>query len=165
MKSRMPMQYWNQPSNDLAIAHPLNSANSVSGYIRVSRNNKVVYLHRLIWEELVGPIPAGYAIDHINGIRTDCRLSNMRCVKWVTNLRNSAIRSDNTSGITGVSFWAAGNAWRAVVYDPVTGKQRGKTFSIIKWADMAFNMACDARGDMLQELNDRGAGYTSRHGK
>lgn len=165
MKDRMPMGYWNQSPKDLAVNHPKEAANSASGYIRVSRNNVIHYLHRWLWEQLIGPIPAGYTIDHINGKRTDCQLTNMRCVEWVYNLRNASMRVDNTSGVTGVSFWSAGNAWRAVVYDPITGKQKCKTFSLAKWKDMAFTMACDAREDMIQELNERGAGYTERHGK
>lgn len=166
MKDRMPMGYWNRPAQDLAITHPTDAANSASGYIRISRDNKVEYLHRWLWEELVGPIPLDHEIDHENGIRTDCALSNLRCVPQIVNLRNSKKRTDNTSGVTGVSFWTAGNAWRAVVIDNITGKQRCKTFSVAKYGDlMAFDLACDAREAMINQLNQQGAGYTGRHGK
>lgn len=161
----MPMGYWGKTSEELAIVHPINSFNTESGYIRVSRNNVVDYLHRVLWEDLVGPIPAGHTIDHKNGIRTDCRLTNLRCVTRAVNQRNTSKRSDNTSGVTGVSYWAAHKAWRAVVIDMVTGKQKIKTFGISKWGDLAFDMACDARAEMLNKLRDQGAEYTERHGK
>ena len=45
--------------------------------------------HRLIWEEAYGPIPSGMQIDHINGIRTDNRLENLRLA---TNQQNSSNR-------------------------------------------------------------------------
>jgi hypothetical protein len=166
MKDRMPMGYWGQSATDLAITHPPEAANSASGYIRVSRNNVVVYLHRWLWEQLVGPIPLGHQIDHENGIRTDCLISNLRCAPQVFNLRNSKKRSDNTSGVAGVSFWNTYQAWRAVVIDPVTKKQKSKTFSVsIHGNEMAFDLACDAREQMIEALNQQGAGYTTRHGK
>lgn len=166
MKARAPMYHWNKSARELATCHSPDDVNSVAGYIRISRNNKVLYLHRWLWEELVGPIPVGHTIDHKNGIKHDCRLVNLRCVPEVINLRNSSMRSDNTSGVTGVSFWASGNAWRAVAYHHTAKKQRCKTFSVLKYGDeMAFIMACDARQDMVEELNQQGAGYTARHGK
>jgi hypothetical protein len=166
LKDRMPFGYWNRSALELAIDHPPEAANSASGYIRVSRENKVDYLHRWLWEEFHGPIPVGHRVDHENGKRTDCRLLNLRCGLPVLNYRNMGMRSDNTSGVTGVSFWRAGNAWRASVTDHVTGKHRCKTFSIKKYGDeMAFDMACDARADMIEDMNNQGAGYTARHGK
>lgn len=105
MKERMPMGYWNKSVDELAIAHPLEAANSATGYIRISRGNKILYLHRWLWEMRHGPIPAGYTVDHINGIRTDCRWCNLRCVPTVINLRNSTKRSDNTSGVTLVCLY------------------------------------------------------------
>lgn len=165
MKDRMPMAYWDKPTIDLAITHPPEAANSVSGYIRVSRNNVVVYLHRWIWEQLKGPIPIGHEIDHRNKIKTDCELDNLRCIKQEFNLRNQSKRSDNTSGITGVSVWR-NRFWRAVTYGHITHKQKCKVFSIIKYGyTTAFYMAIDARNDMIEELNLNGAGYSPHHGE
>lgn len=168
IKDRMPMGYWNRPIAELAVAHPLEAANSVSGYIRISRGNKVHYLHRWLWEQRNGVIPEGYTIDHINGIRTDCRWVNMRCIPWAVNLRNSAKRSDNKSGVTGVSLWKSpkGEFWRATCTNNLTKKQKCKVFSINKYGyDFAFELACDARADMIEDLNQQGAGYTDRHGQ
>jgi hypothetical protein len=164
MKQRRPKGFWNQPAETLAQSYPASDANSAAGYIRISRDNEVIYLHRWLWEKLVGPIPQGHQIDHINGIRTDCRLSNLRCIPQQDNLRNATQRSTNKSGVTGVSFWSTGNAWRSVTYCPNTGKQKIKTFSIAKYGnEKAFDLACAARTEAMNDLIAMGA-YTQRHG-
>lgn len=164
MKTRKPMMYWNQDASVLAQTYPESDANTAGGYIRVSRNNKIVYLHRWLWEQLVGPIPHGYTVDHINGIPTDNRLDNLRAVPVRTNLRNSKKRTDNKSGVAGVSRWSAGNAWRASIHDPVTLKQKFTTFSITKYGEQtAFELACKAREEAMNAFVKAGI-YTDRHG-
>ena len=48
----------------------------------------MVYVHRLVWETFNGVIPDGYQIDHINTIRDDNRLENLRCVTRKDNMNN-----------------------------------------------------------------------------
>ena len=50
--------------------------------------NKLILLHRLMWETFVGKIPKGYEIDHIDGDRTNNRLDNLRCVTHQENCNN-----------------------------------------------------------------------------
>lgn len=165
MKKRRPMGYWNKPVAQLAKRYPASDANSPTGYIRVSRNNKLAYLHRLVWEELVGPIPPGMQIDHINRCRTDNRLSNLRLVSITENRRNMTKRSDNQTGVTGVSYWEAGGAYRAVVGHYPNGSSKFKTFSINKYGEQgAFSRACEAREAALATLS-KTEGYTHDHGK
>ena len=117
-------------------------------------------MHRWIWEQLVGPIPTGYEIDHENGIRTDNRLSNLRAIPKKDQRRNAAKRSDNASGVQGVSFWSTGNAWRAVAYDQ-QGKQIITTFSAKKYGnEEAFRLACEKRKEMETRY-----GYHPNHGR
>jgi hypothetical protein len=40
-------------------------ATTDKGYGRFWLNGKFVYPHRFIWEQLVGPIPDGYQLDHL----------------------------------------------------------------------------------------------------
>lgn len=49
------------------------------GYLRVRGADKVWlgFLHRIIWEQLVGPIPEGFCVHHSNFIPTDNRIENM----------------------------------------------------------------------------------------
>jgi hypothetical protein len=54
-------------------------------------------------------------IDHINGVRDDNRVSNLRVVSNMENQRNASRRSDNTSGITGVSWYKKSSKWKATI--------------------------------------------------
>lgn len=44
--------------------------------------------HRVIWYYFNGEIPEGMEIDHINGIRDDNRLENLRLVTHTENVNN-----------------------------------------------------------------------------
>jgi len=72
-------------------------------YIHIGNN----LAHRLIWEYVNGSIPDGYFIDHINGIRNDNRIENLRLVTTAENSQNrQTTNSNNRSGakIPGVSY-------------------------------------------------------------
>ncbi len=71
------------------------------GYLRARIDNKERVLHRLAWLYMYGEFPKGQ-IDHINHIRDDNRISNLRDVCNMENHRNRAASVFNTSGFTGV---------------------------------------------------------------
>lgn len=165
--TRKAMNHWAGTAQDLAQCYPASDANGADGYIRISRNNQVVYMHRWIWEQMMGPIPTDYEIDHINGIRTDNRIDNLRCIPQAAQKRNLKKRDDNTSGVLGVTRWTTKRRgdqvvemWRAVATNP-QGKQVIKTFSIKKYGeDEAFRLACAAREQMSKDFN-----YHPNHGR
>lgn len=68
--------------------------------------------HRVAWLLTHGVWPEG-EIDHINGVRTDNRLANLRDVSITINRRNCKLRSDNKSGVSGVNWNKAYGKWRA----------------------------------------------------
>jgi hypothetical protein len=76
---------------------------SSNGYARVGFDGKRYGAHRICWAMAHGYWPT-LDIDHINGIRTDNRLCNLRHVDRSTNLENiRAAKSNNkSSGILGV---------------------------------------------------------------
>ena len=51
-----------------------------NGYLQCTLFRKRFYIHRLVYEAWVSNIPKGCDIDHINGIKTDNRVSNLRVV-------------------------------------------------------------------------------------
>lgn len=73
-----------------------------TGYKRGAVFNKIILAHRAAWAIYYGVLPEGQ-IDHINGIRSDNRISNLRDVSVQGNCRNAGLRRDNTSGVSGVS--------------------------------------------------------------
>lgn len=83
-----------------------------NGYRRVCIDSKDHLAHRVVWLMAHGEWPHG-EIDHINGVRTDNRLVNLRVLTSSQNKHNHHGRSDNKSGFTGVSWFRSANRWRA----------------------------------------------------
>lgn len=70
--------------------------------------------HVVIWAITHGAWPSGQ-IDHINGVKTDNRLVNLRHVSAAENQRNMKRPINNTSGIVGVGWCAGKRKWRASI--------------------------------------------------
>lgn len=83
-----------------------------SGYLTLWINGKVHQLHRIAWIYYHGKID-DRQIDHINGIRNDNRISNLRLTNKGENQKNSKKRKDNNSGHTGVSYHKKCEKWQA----------------------------------------------------
>jgi hypothetical protein len=78
--------YWDKYKDKLM---PCKVFPNEKGYLKVAtKYSKSTKLHRLIWETFVGEIPDGYEIDHINGVRNDNRLENLKCVTHKENCNN-----------------------------------------------------------------------------
>jgi hypothetical protein len=69
------------------------------------------YAHRIIWRMVTGEI--AHDVDHINGVRSDNRWSNLRSVSRAENLRNRRLSCQNTSGTHGV--YARSWGWQAYI--------------------------------------------------
>lgn len=74
----------------------------------------LVYAHRAAWAMYYGKFPDG-PLDHINRIRDDNRLVNLRLTNKSLNNFNSKQRSDNSSGFRGVSWCKQRNKWISVI--------------------------------------------------
>lgn len=72
------------------------------GYIRIQINRKLYWAHRLAFFLMTGREPR--MVDHINLHCDDNRWSNLREVTPDQNVANQGLRSDNTSGVRGVSW-------------------------------------------------------------
>jgi len=69
--------------------------------------------HRIIYKLIFDEEPE--QIDHINGIRTDNRICNLRSANNQENQKNTVKRIDNTSGTTGVYWSIKNNKWRCQI--------------------------------------------------
>lgn len=72
------------------------------GYYQMHIFGRPYAVHRLIFLYMKGRFPK-HDVDHINGDRTDNRWSNLREVTRRENMMNVGVRSNSTTGVTGVS--------------------------------------------------------------
>ena len=73
-----------------------------NGYISIRINNKSYRAHRLAWLYVYKEMPNKF-IDHINRVRDDNRIENLRLATQKQNNENR-INTNKTTGIRGV-FW------------------------------------------------------------
>jgi len=86
------------------------------GYVKM-RINKIDYMaHRLAWVYMYGSIPESLTVDHINGVRDDNRIDNLRLANGhKEQAQNLKKRNDNTSGYVGVYPHILPNKWIAQI--------------------------------------------------
>lgn len=82
------------------------------GYRVICIDNFRYQAHRLAWLYVHGVEPSDN-IDHINHIRTDNSIKNLRVASHETNSRNASMYKSNTSGVTGVHWKKNSKKWCA----------------------------------------------------
>jgi len=102
-------------SNRVKIGDVAGSKKKDTGYIQVSFNKKYLLVHRLIWIYHNGDIPDKFQIDHINGIRHDNRIENLRLVTNTQNSYNRPKTKRNASGYKGVYWNIGAKKWESKI--------------------------------------------------
>lgn len=104
--------YWKKSlSNRAPIGKEVAPCKTRGGYLRVSVNKKTYPVHKLIYVLHHGDWPK--FIDHINGVRDDNRIENLRTATANENARNCKIPKSNSSGFKGVCFDNTRKLWIA----------------------------------------------------
>lgn len=85
--------------------------NASHGYIEIGINNRRYLGHRLAWLYIYGDWPP-CQIDHINMVRTDNRITNLRLANHSENKWNRGKNSNNKSGYKGVRLHKASGLWQ-----------------------------------------------------
>lgn len=84
------------------------------GYLRIKINYVHYFAHRLAWLYMYGYWPK-HEIDHINRIRNDNRINNLRAVTRQENRLNTSKSVANTSGYVGVTWHKQNRYWAAQI--------------------------------------------------
>jgi hypothetical protein len=82
------------------------------GYLLIRVAGRLVAAHRLAWLYVHGEWPSEQ-VDHINSVKTDNRICNLRLATRAQNMRNMGLRRSNTSGFKGA--WKHGKRWKSVI--------------------------------------------------
>ena len=120
-------------------------------YSTVVIHGKRYPAHHLAWLYVYGYLP-DLEIDHINGDSFDNRISNLRLVDRINNTRNAKRRSDNKSGIAGVSWRQSRRCWIVRIGAGDRDKSMGQFHDFLE--------ACCVRKSLEVKL-----GYHANHGR
>lgn len=112
---RKVAKHWNA-----GVGERAGCVKSDSGYVIVAVDGYSLREHRMIWEMHNGPIPDGIEIDHINGLRSDNRVENLRLANRSEQSQNTFIRLDNPSGVKGVTIRRDGAYVASIAIDGVS---------------------------------------------
>lgn len=126
---------WKQKFKNIEIGDVAGGLDD-KGYRVIQVNNKQWKAHRLVWEWHNGYTPEN-DIDHINKIRHDNRIENLREVSNQCNQRNKNVSKTNTSGVAGVTWNRFRNKWQSQI------KVNFKQIYLGRYTD--FNDAVTAR--------------------
>ena len=99
-----------RPANCVRVGDRAGSLTD-QGYRQINYKKKLYQEHRLVFSMFNGPLQKSLEVDHINGIRDDNRLENLRAVSRRVNQQNKAVhRSGN---LVGASFNKEKNLWES----------------------------------------------------
>ena len=90
-------------------------AGSYTDYLRVMVDGKLMLGHRVIWAHYYREQPPQY-IDHIDRDKTNNKISNLRACTLSQNQRNRKVSSNNTTGLTGVTYVENRGKFKSVIY-------------------------------------------------
>jgi hypothetical protein len=106
------------PDAEAGSPHP-------KGYIHITVNGKKYLAHRLAWVYMTGSWPSDQ-IDHINCIKSDNRIDNLREATNSENHQNKPLQSNNKSGFKGVHYAVNKDRWVAYIKIPKGHEDIGK---------------------------------------
>ena len=158
-------------SSLIEINSPAGSLDTGDGYWKIHGLGGHYKVHRIIWFMHHGKLSKGMHIDHVNGIRNDNRIVNLRLVTQHTNSKNRSKSKNNKTGHNAISYYEGLNhrgtlIRRYTVCIAVAAyKKQSRSFSCTKYGDdLALALAIKYRDETIQKLNESEAGYTDRHG-
>lgn len=99
------------------------------GYIRIKIESQEYRAHRLAFLFMTGEIPE--YVDHINRLKDDNRWENLRACTFSQNMCNRGIKSNNKTGVLGVTWCKRRSTWSVRVnYNKVRFERTFKDFEL-----------------------------------
>ncbi len=105
---------WRVTRTGTAIAGSVAGCIDNKGYRCILIHRKRYKAHRLAWLHVYGVWPS-MDLDHINQVKDDNRIANLREATASQNMRNRPIFKNNTSGFVGVSLDKRAGKWTAKI--------------------------------------------------
>jgi hypothetical protein len=124
---------------------------SYNGYREIEINNKAYKAHRLAWLYVYGEMPKKL-IDHIDGNRSNNKISNLREATYQENSENYKTPKTNKSGVKNVSWYKSLNKW--VV--SISIRKTKKTVGYYDDLELAELVAIEARNKYRGEFANHG---------
>lgn len=97
-----------------AKAGDIAGSKNSSGYLQIAIDGRCYQAHRLAWLHVHGEWPAKN-LDHVNGVRSNNPIANLREASHAENHQNRGINRNNTSGHPGVTWNLRDSKWRAEI--------------------------------------------------
>lgn len=84
-----------------------------TGYLRGKLFDKIYSTHRIVWKLHYGTEPN--VIDHIDGLKTNNKINNLRNVDDFANAKNKRLNKSNKTGCSGVSKHPLKNRYQSTI--------------------------------------------------
>jgi hypothetical protein len=118
--------------------------NKYNKYMVIGIDNKNYYLHRLAWLYIYGEWPKN-DIDHINGIKSDNRIENLRDVTKSVNMQNLIKKTNkNQTDYLGVSFCKKSKKW----YSRISVNKKQITIGRFNSPELAYESYLKAKREL-----------------
>lgn len=137
--------YWKiSPSPKVKLGDKAGTIDPITGYLLIKISGKRYLSHRLVWLYLYGEFPE--RLDHINLVKTDNRLENLRVCSASENKMNTSVYKNNILKTKGLRSYYNGTGFQARV--TAYGKKITKIFTIKEYG--CLDKAKDAAVQWLE---------------
>lgn len=131
--------YWKQ-----SVTRWILPGDEAGTYVRCAVDvtiDKITYrAHRIVWLLVTGIDPRTFLIDHVDGNPHNNKFENLRLATSCQNQCNQKRRTDNTSGLKGVTWDASRQKWAA----RISVKGKGVYLGRYKTKEEAYAAYCEA---------------------